>query len=99
MAQRGARLTMPRRALLVEPVDLDHDAVGLVRQLVARLLPVLGERDHALDVEPGSRSGLDREAEVLEARQGRRLARRRRRPSGAILDAACRTTPRAGGSR
>ena len=37
--------------LLVEPIDLDHDAVGLVRQVVARLAPALGERDDALDVE------------------------------------------------
>ena len=35
IAQRGARLTMPSGRLLVEPVDLDDDAVGLVRQVVA----------------------------------------------------------------
>ena len=39
--------------LLVEAVDLDDDAVGLVRQVVARLAPALGEGDDALDVEIG----------------------------------------------
>ena len=48
-ARRPADHPEPR--LLVEPVDLDHDAVGLVRQLVALLAPALGEVDDAFDVE------------------------------------------------
>ena len=48
-ARRPADHPEPR--LLVEAVDLDHDAVGLVRQVVARLAPALGEGDDALDVE------------------------------------------------
>ena len=48
-ARRPADHPEPR--LLVEPVDLDHDAVGLVREVVALLAPALGEVDDALDVE------------------------------------------------
>ena len=56
----------PEARLLVEAVDLDHHAVRLVRQVVALLAPRLGERDHALDVEPGLTIGVDREAERVE---------------------------------
>ena len=63
MAQRGARLTMPEARLEVEAVDLDDDAVGLVRQLVAGLAPALRERDDAVHVEVGGVVRLDREAE------------------------------------
>ena len=48
-ARRPADHAQP--LLLVDPVDLDDDAVGLVRQVVARLAPALGEGDDALDVE------------------------------------------------
>ena len=64
----------PEPLLLVEAVDLDDDAVGLVRQVVARLAPALGERDDALDVEAGLAVRVDREAERLEALERRRLA-------------------------
>ena len=77
----------PEPLLLVEPVDLDDDAVGLVRQVVALLPPRLGERDDALDVEAGLAVRVDREPERLEAVERRRLAgrpgRRRRRPRSA----------------
>ena len=66
----------PEPLLLVEPVDLDDHAVGLVRQVVALLAPRLGEGDDALDVEPGLAIGVDREAERLEAIEGRRLGAR-----------------------
>ena len=57
----------PEPLLLVEPVDLDDDAVGLVRQLVAGLAPALGERDDALDVETGLAVRVDR---ASRARRG-----------------------------
>ena len=63
-ARRAADHPEPR--LLVEAVDLDDDAVGLVRQVVALLAPALGEVDHALDVEAGLALRVDREAERLE---------------------------------
>ena len=37
----------PEARLLVEPVDLDHDPVGLVRERVAGLAPAFGEVDDA----------------------------------------------------
>ena len=61
--------------LLVEPVDLDDDAVGLVREGVARLAPALGEGDDALDVEPGLVVRVDREAERREPRPSARRLR------------------------
>ena len=61
--------------LLVEPVDLDDDAVGLVRQGVASLAPALGERDDALDVEVRLAVGVDREAEPGQSLEGGRLCR------------------------
>ncbi len=45
----------PEPLLLVEAVDLDDHAVGLVRELVALVAPCLREVDHRLDVEPGLR--------------------------------------------
>ncbi len=75
-ARRPADHPEPR--LLVEAVDLDDDAVGLVRQVVARLAPALGEGDDALDVEPGLVVGVDREAEAREPRERLGLGRRGR---------------------
>src|SRR5205814_8101839 len=69
--------------LLVESVDLDDDAVGLVRQLVALLAPSLGELDDGLDVEPGLAVGLHREAEDFEPLEGAGLARH---PDGCRID-------------
>ena len=71
----------PEPLLLVEPVDLDDDAVGLVREVVALLAPRLGERDDALDVEAGLAVRVDREAERLQAIERRRLAGESRLPS------------------
>ncbi len=59
--------------LLVESIDLDDDAVGLVREGVSILAPGLGEDDDALDVEARLAVRIDREAEGLEALQRRRL--------------------------
>ena len=61
--------------LLVEAVDLDHDPVRLVRQLVTPLAPRFGELDDALDVEPGLVVRVHREAEDLEAFEGPGLGR------------------------
>ena len=72
----------PEARLLVEPVDLDDDAVGLVRQLVARLAPALGEVDDALDVEPRLVLRVDREAQRGEPLERGRL----RRDRVAVLD-------------
>ena len=60
--------------LLVEPVDLDDDAVGLVRQGVARLAPALQKRERAVDVEAGPPVRVHGEAEALEPIQRLRLA-------------------------
>ena len=60
--------------LLVEPVDLDDDPVGLVRQIVAALAPGLGEVDDALDVQAGLPVRVHREAERLQPIESRRLA-------------------------
>ena len=86
----------PEPLLLVEPVDLDDDAVGLVRQVVALLAPALGERDDALDVEAGLAVRVDREAQRLEPVERRRLAQRR--PASARPRSAGRTRLTAGGS-
>ncbi len=76
-------------ALLVEPVDLDHDAVGLVGQVVARLLPALRERDARPRCRgPRCRSGCDREAEAAPGG--------RARPTGAPTTGDRRGHPRAG---
>src|SRR5579862_2173357 len=64
----------PEPLLVVEAIDLDDDAVGLVRQVVAGLAPALGEGDHALDVEAGVVVRIHDEADRLEARQRGRLA-------------------------
>jgi hypothetical protein len=72
MARRTAHHAQP--GLLVEPVHLDHDAVGLVRQVVPLLAPRLGERDDAVDVEAGLALRVHREAQRLEPGEGRRLA-------------------------
>ena len=71
-ARRPADHAQP--LLLVEPVDLDDDAVGLVRQVVARLAPALEEREHAVDVEARLAVRVDREAQRLEPVEGVRLA-------------------------
>ena len=60
--------------LLIESIDLDDDAVRLIRQVVALLAPILGEHDHGLDVEPGPAIRVDREAESREPIERRRLA-------------------------
>ncbi len=65
----------PEPCLLVDPVDLDDDAIGLVREVVACLAPVLGEVDDAVDVEIGGVLRVDREAEGRKTREGRRLGR------------------------
>ena len=65
----------PEPGLLVEPIDLDDDAVGLVREVVARLAPALGEVDDALDVESRLVVRVDREAERRETRQRLGLGR------------------------
>ncbi len=65
----------PQTGLLVEPVDLDDDAVRLVRQAVASLAPALGEGDDALDVEVRLTVGVDREAEPGQSLEGGRLRR------------------------
>ncbi len=53
----------PEPLLLVEPVDLDDHAVGLVGQVVALVAPGLREGDDGLDVEAGLVVRIDREAE------------------------------------
>ncbi len=74
----------PEPVLLVEPVDLDDHAVGLVREPVALVAPRLGEGDDALDVEVGLVVRVDREAEGGQPPQRGRLARHGLRP--ALLD-------------
>ncbi|MDP9481800.1 MAG: hypothetical protein M3P84_01090 [Chloroflexota bacterium] len=60
--------------MLVEPVDLDHDPIGLVGQVVARLPPTLGELDDLLDVEAGLAIRVHREADGFEPIEGGGLA-------------------------
>ena len=74
-ARRPADHPEPR--LLVDPVDLDDDAVGLVREVVALLAPALGEVDDAFDVEVRGVLRVDREAESGQAIEGGRLGRDR----------------------
>ena len=59
------------------PVDLDDDAVGLVRELVAPLPPALGEGDDGLDVEIVGAIRVDRKAQALQPVEGGRLLGRR----------------------
>ena len=67
--------------LLIEPIHLDHDAVGLVRKLVALVAPGLREGDDRLDVEPGLAIGVDGEAEGVEPVERGRLGGDLRRAS------------------
>ncbi len=57
----------PEPFLLVESVDLDHHAVGLVGQLMTGFPPCLGERDDALDIEPGLVIGVPWKPERRDA--------------------------------
>ena len=65
---RPARRTRdhPEALLLVDPVDLHHDAIRLVRQVVPPLAPRFGERDHALDVQAGGTIRVDRQPEARQ---------------------------------
>ena len=74
IAQRGARLTIPRRACWSKRSTLTTTPSVSYGQVVAGLAPALGEGDDALDVEAGLAVRVDREAQGLEAREGRRLA-------------------------
>ena len=67
----------PEPRLLVDAVDLDHDAIGLVREVVALLAPELGEVDDTLDVEIRGVLRVHRKAERPETRQCLRLGRHR----------------------
>ena len=49
MAHRGAARGRPELSLQGELVDLDHDAVDLVVEVVAVLLPVAAEGEHLVE--------------------------------------------------
>ena len=86
------------RGALREVVDLDDEAVDLVRQLVALVLPLMHRSDQRVPVARRCVVRRDRQAEpadVVERREvAARVARRRRRPRrGSCASAASR--PRA----
>jgi hypothetical protein len=72
----------PEPLLLVEAIHLDHDAVGLVRQLVAFLAPLLEEGDDAVDVEALGPIRVDRQAQGRQPGERLGLAGDGGRPSG-----------------
>ena len=74
MAQRGARDVDPELALQVEVVDLDDDAVDLVVEVVAVLLPPGAERQHLVEAVHQVDLGVDREPGPAQPGQGGRLA-------------------------
>ena len=69
MAQRGSLPELPRRSCNAMSVDLDHDAVDVVVQLVALGLPSAAEREHLVDRGHRARLRVDRQAQRLEERE------------------------------
>ena len=68
----------PSRAALLDVVDLDDDAVDLVGEIVAVLLPVLAVSEHVVERGERLRLRVDREAERAQVRQRLGVARQRR---------------------
>src|SRR5450759_983705 len=72
--------------LLVEAIDLHDHAVVLVWQIVAFVMPLAKEADHAVDIEPLGPIGVYRETKGGEPSQRLRLAADGRPPIRAFLN-------------
>ena len=74
IAQRGALAVVPERLLHREVVDLHHDAVDLVGELVAVLDPVTTELVHRVEVVERLRLRVHREPERAQPLERARVA-------------------------